>query len=204
MCTQRPSHAKERSMCPGKKRLWPLAAVLVAAVLAMPSSAAATSGTSAATADTAAVHDELTLTTLNDGRVLAAGGTSAEVYDPASETWSPAGTLSHERSHHFAVKLADGRVLIAGGDAVCCWSSDASTEIFDPATGTWTTTGSLALGRGNATGTLLPDGRVLAVGGNAHGTITATAELYDPSTGRRSEEHTSELQSRPHLVCRLP
>src|SRR5690554_7353389 len=27
--------------------------------------------------------------------------------------------------------------------------------------------------------------------------------LRDTLTGHRSEEHTSELQSRPHLVCRL-
>src|SRR3989442_10458008 len=26
---------------------------------------------------------------------------------------------------------------------------------------------------------------------------------FRPGRGRRSEEHTSELQSRPHLVCRL-
>src|SRR3989442_6594968 len=29
------------------------------------------------------------------------------------------------------------------------------------------------------------------------------AALIDPTTVHRSEEHTSELQSRPHLVCRL-
>src|SRR5690625_6334310 len=29
------------------------------------------------------------------------------------------------------------------------------------------------------------------------------ASENSPSTGRRSEEHTSELQSRGHLVCRL-
>src|SRR5690554_7367093 len=27
--------------------------------------------------------------------------------------------------------------------------------------------------------------------------------VYEPETLARSEEHTSELQSRPHLVCRL-
>src|SRR3989442_5810206 len=27
--------------------------------------------------------------------------------------------------------------------------------------------------------------------------------LVDPDFAKRSEEHTSELQSRPHLVCRL-
>src|SRR3989442_4100927 len=34
------------------------------------------------------------------------------------------------------------------------------------------------------------------------GTILATA-LAGPGECGRSEEHTSELQSRPHLVCRL-
>src|SRR5690554_7087476 len=29
------------------------------------------------------------------------------------------------------------------------------------------------------------------------------AKCWQPVHGRRSEEHTSELQSRPHLVCRL-
>src|SRR5690554_7120344 len=35
--------------------------------------------------------------------------------------------------------------------------------------------------------------------------ITGTQNLIDQVTvtGKRSEEHTSELQSRPHLVCRL-
>src|SRR3989442_9047926 len=27
--------------------------------------------------------------------------------------------------------------------------------------------------------------------------------VHRPGSGQRSEEHTSELQSRPHLVCRL-
>src|SRR5690554_7244124 len=31
----------------------------------------------------------------------------------------------------------------------------------------------------------------------------ALVVLRDPLERRRSEEHTSELQSRPHLVCRL-
>src|SRR5215813_11312048 len=31
----------------------------------------------------------------------------------------------------------------------------------------------------------------------------ATADRLNPGTRPRSEEHTSELQSRPHLVCRL-
>src|SRR3989442_5816620 len=34
--------------------------------------------------------------------------------------------------------------------------------------------------------------------------LTVTLELQNPPGGKkRSEEHTSELQSRPHIVCRL-
>src|SRR5690554_7783503 len=35
------------------------------------------------------------------------------------------------------------------------------------------------------------------------GVITANNESLTSNLLRRSEEHTSELQSRPHLVCRL-
>src|SRR3989442_4831003 len=33
--------------------------------------------------------------------------------------------------------------------------------------------------------------------------VAATRPSSAPQPARRSEEHTSELQSRPHLVCRL-
>ena len=39
----------------------------------------------------------------------------AEIYDPASDTWSPAGRLSEARSEHTATLLPDGRVVVAGG-----------------------------------------------------------------------------------------
>src|SRR5690554_7867953 len=47
-------------------------------------------------------------------------------------------------------------------------------------------------------------GRCPAAGGarSAPGASPTTSVRPDRS-GRRSEEHTSELQSRPHLVCRL-
>src|SRR5258707_5042348 len=37
----------------------------------------------------------------------------------------------------------------------------------------------------------------------AHGRGPSACELDDPRSGERSEEHTSELQSRQYLVCRL-
>src|SRR5258708_34418516 len=74
---------------------------------------------------------------LEDGRVLVAGGktlgdsafSSAEVYDPNTNTWAVAGIKNPSRIGHTATLLGDGRVLIAGGQASV---THASLEIFDP------------------------------------------------------------------------
>jgi hypothetical protein len=72
---------------------------------------------------------------LSGGRVLVAGGIAsgqvlrtAEIYDPASGTWSPAGPMATAREFHTATLLPDGRVLVAGG--VNDSGFLASAEIF--------------------------------------------------------------------------
>ena len=134
-----------------------------------------------------------TATLLTDGRVLAAGGcgafdifddcltvlASAELYNPATGTWSATGSMSVARWFHTATRLLDGRVLVAGGfDSA--FANLTSAELYDPATGTWSPTGSTSVGRFGFIATLLLDGRVLVAGGGANGT---SAELYDPATG---------------------
>src|SRR2546429_3765691 len=51
--------------------------------------------------------------------------------------------------------------------------------------------------------TAIPPGDRLDVIHNASNAVTQVHDLLDPATRGRSEEHTSEPQSRLHLVCRL-
>jgi Kelch motif len=80
--------------------------------------------------------------------------------------------------------LADGRVLVTGGDV----PPGAAVEVRDPADGHWAVTGDLLVARRGHTATLLADGRVLVVGGVSccvagSEVLIGTAELYDPVEG---------------------
>ena len=70
----------------------------------------------------ATARDFHTATLLPNGKVLVAGGAngsgflaSAELYDPATGTWSATGSLNTARYQHTATLLADGKVLVVGG-----------------------------------------------------------------------------------------
>src|SRR5690606_17937367 len=113
------------------------------------------------------------VTLLEDGRVLVANGmsfatgplSSAEIYDPATGEFSSTGDSSVVRTApKAAVRLADGRVLIAGGTNEAGLLSVA--EIYDPLSGTFSPTGDLPEPREGHSMALLGDGKVLVVGGN--------------------------------------
>lgn len=144
---------------------------------------------------------QFTATRLLDGRVLVTGGergfdavpralASAELYDPATGTWSATGSMLQARFRHTATLLPDGKVLVAGGSvnsiaelgSGCCL---ATAEIYDPATGTWTAARNLISARTGHIAELLPDGMVLVAGGDAYrtGLSETPAEVYDPATG---------------------
>jgi uncharacterized protein (TIGR03437 family) len=149
-----------------------------------------------------------TATLLRNGKVLVAGGggwicsgnyplppyscyltvnSSAEVYDPATGTWSYTGSLSR-RASHSATLLANGQVLVAGGANygydIGVSSYLKSAEVYDPAAGKWRPTGSFKTIQGGNTATLLPNGKVLAVGISNYNTrpLVYSAEVYDPAT----------------------
>ena len=141
-----------------------------------------------------------TATLLADGKVLVTGGSSdlgalstannsgdlatAELFDPATGTFTATGTMKEVRSEHTATLLANGRVLVVGGAA------DNVAELFDPVTGTFApTTGQLTTGgRWGCTATLLNDGTVLIAGGRDALDVwdafsLNNAELFNPGTG---------------------
>ena len=130
-----------------------------------------------------------TATLLANGTVLIAGGhyltangggaSPSEVYDPATDTVVLTGPMVTPRNSHTATRLADGTVLVAGGNDVS-GTSLVGAEIYDPATATFAATGSFATARYQHTATLLADGRVLVAGGLDVCAVGCGEEIYDP------------------------
>jgi len=133
-----------------------------------------------------------TATRIPDGKVLIAGGfreegtseiaiASAEIFDPASNTFTFTSDMNEPRDGHTATLLSNGKVLIAGG-----WNQKgrtAAAELYDPETGKFYYAGSMMAPRQGMTATLLKNGQVLIAGGDsARNTPQLTAELYDPVT----------------------
>lgn len=148
-----------------------------------------------------------TATLLADGRVLVAGGfgglptgtgdnaqpvvNTAEIYNPATNTWTPTGPLNVRRALATATLLPNGQVLVAGGrwcpnapPATCNFSfRTATAELYNPATGTWTPTGAMTQARHTTASALLPDGRVIVPAGFTDNGNGFNADIYNPGTG---------------------
>jgi len=105
----------------------------------------------------------------------------AELYDPATGTWTATGPMVGDWPGDAPTVLRDGRVLLAGG---------GGSQVYDPASGTWTaTTGKMNHQGVQTTAALLSDGKVLVAGGSDYRAINDdyyvldSAQVYDPVTG---------------------
>jgi hypothetical protein len=125
-----------------------------------------------------------------DGAVLIIGGSRAEGvlsqritrFDPQSRSLQEIGLLQIGRADHRATVLADGSVLVTGGEASLPGAQ--RIERFDPRTGIASAAGELTSKRSSHAATRLSDGRVLITGGYSSGAagVLDRAELWDPST----------------------
>lgn len=158
-----------------------------------------------------------TATLLNDGTVLVTGGldtageasgtpvATAEIYNPATDSFALAGPMTTGRFFHTATRLPNGMVLIAGG--LNTGQPLATAEIYNPATKAFSLIGTMTVARMGHTATLLGNGKVLIAGGASTffgGPATNAAELYDPSSGRFAATNPMINPRSAHTATLLP
>jgi hypothetical protein len=146
---------------------------------------------------------------LANGHVLISGGirsgagdgqATAEIYDPDTNRWSPAGRMAQAQGGHTLTLLGTGKVLMVGG---------GQPQLYDPNTDSWSSAETIAYPRGAHTATLLADGRVLVAGGfgdtGAGGNPqTDTTEIYDPAANGWGRGATMMSTRSFHTATLLP
>ena len=148
-----------------------------------------------------------------DGKVLIFGGVdaidasanvlaSAQLYDAATNSWSPVPPMATPRIIPSVTRLQDGRILVTGGKPTLS-NSTAAAEIYDPATNSWSTTAPMHFSRYWHSSILLGNGKVLVSSGSTQndpvlGSFVRISELYDPQSGTWTDKASmSDDRSRP-------
>jgi hypothetical protein len=131
--------------------------------------------------------------------------TRVEAWDPAASAWTVEGHLVSNRSRHTATRLADGRVLVAGGVATGGTAAERDAEIWVPGSGSRQPAGEMLHRRAGHTATPLLDGRVLIAGGYllATGSGAPEAEVFDPATETFAPAGTLVETRAYHAAVRL-
>jgi hypothetical protein len=121
---------------------------------------------------------------LSTGKVLVfSTGLNARVWDPATGTFQLAPATFGDLHCAGQSTLADGRVIVIGGQEGSAHDGIKVTAIFDPVTQTWTRGSDMTDPRWYGTSTTLADGRVLATAGDGpNGFRSIIPEVYDPTT----------------------
>ena len=129
---------------------------------------------------------------LQNGKVLAANDSGGELYDPSTRRFTVADGFTIARAKYGAALLADGRLLIAGGQVGGAWGPRvATTSIYDPASGTLKSGPEMNLSRFKLKKAVVPlgDGRVLIAGG------AEQPEIYDAASNSFHSVGGSRLDS---------
>ncbi len=115
--------------------------------------------------------------TLLDGRIFVVGGNhypnpptgpnGAEIFDPTTKAWTYAASTPTAGLGQDALRMADGRVLVASGCGEYEFDNVVGDAAYDPNYDSWTALAPLNFQHINGTPVLLASGKVLMVGGTA-------------------------------------
>jgi hypothetical protein len=143
---------------------------------------------------------------LEDGRILIAGGESSsfpfvplatcEIFDPQTGLFESAPVLHSARSFAHATLLADGRVLLTGGQGLGAGGSGVvfrtDAELYDPATNAWRALGPrMEAGRAAHFSAPTLAGDAIIIGG--------TPDVPSATLWRRDTESFSPQLGTPHF-----
>jgi len=130
----------------------------------------------------------LSLSVLEDGRVLAAGGdsqVSSEVYDPQSNSWGGVAPMNDKRYCAAGARLQDGRVIMSGG--LTDGSVLASSEIYDSSVNSWSQGPAMSVPRARF-GLTIVDDEAFAVGSWSTFGAESSCDSYSPDTNMWTHE----------------
>ena len=150
-------------------------------------------------------------TLLSTSKVLITGGAPtpvAQLYDPATTAFTPTNNnMSTARTWHMARQIAKGNVLVLGGvDANGNYL--ASADLYNYKANTFSPTGSMSTPRAMPTATWMSSASKLLVTGGLSASDSsgplASAELYDPASGRFRPAACPLLDiTTPQVGCRM-
>jgi len=154
-------------------------------------------------------HNFSSGTLLADGRILVAGGAysaitaSAEIFNPATDSWASVAPMNIARTNHASVLLPSGDVMVLGG-----WTGNfeptASVEVYSPSNDTWTQIAPLSGPRIRISANVLGDGSIFVAGGTptSDGPATGVTErlftlagtwMLGPTLNRPRAAHSATI-----------